>query len=62
MRARMTTILEPVIIRGIEGFIADGYLLKIAQGDMTFGLLDNYQEAKNIAIQVYFQWRKLGLR
>jgi len=64
MKCRMPTILEPLIIRGIEGYIGDDYLMKIANGDLSLSManLENFQEAKYIAIQMYYQWRGLGLK
>lgn len=62
MKCRMPTILEPLIIRGIEGFIGDDQLMAIAKGDLNVSRLQDFQEAKYIAIQMYFQWRGLGLK
>lgn len=62
MKCKIPVILEAVMIRGIEGFIADEYLQRIAQGEFGLGLIGDYDEAHNMAVQVFFQWRGLGLK
>ena len=61
----MTNIefLEKVYIRGLEGLIGDQYLERIITDDHSAEIeaMEDYMEAKNMAVQCYFKMKGWAL-
>lgn len=60
---KQTSWFQKVVLRGIEGMLADQYLLQLAtsHGNVDSEVYQDYMEASNMAQQVYAQVFGWGL-
>lgn len=54
------TVLERVMLRGIQGELEDAYLRQVLENKDTDGL-QNVYEAKYMAQQIFASWKGWGL-